>query len=80
MKSLNTLDKLRLTLDDDSLGGVEIQELPPIDMREQKKADRYLEPGGSTGTKVASVSSFNGMNNYMKETPSLFGFSDLVYT
>ena len=80
MKSLNTLDKLRLTLDDDSLGGVEIQELPPIDMREQKKADRYLEPGGDTGTKVASVSSFNGMNNYMKETPSLFGFSDLVYT
>ena len=80
MKSLNTLDKLRLTLDDDSLGGVEIQELPPIDMREQKKADRYLEPGGSTGTKVAVVSSFNGMNNYMKETPSLFGFSDLVYT
>ena len=80
MKSLNTLDKLRLTLDDDSLGGVEIQELPPIDIREQKKADRYLEPGGITGTKVASVSSFNGMNNYMKETPSLFGFSDLVYT
>ena len=69
-----------LKLDDNDVSSVEIQELPPIDMREQKKADRYLEPGGNTGTKVASVSSFNGMNNYMKETPSLFGFSDLVYT
>ena len=49
-------------------------------MREEKTADRYLEPGGNSGTKVASVSSFNVMNNYMKETPSLFGFSDLVYT
>ena len=69
-----------LKLDDNDVSSVEIQELPPIDMREQKKADRYLEPGGNTGTKVASVPSFNGMNNYMKETPSLFGFSDLVYT
>ena len=69
-----------LKLDDNDVSSVEIQELPPIDMREQKKADRYLEPGGSTGTKVVSVASFNGMNNYMKETPSLFGFSDLVYT
>ena len=54
--------------------------MPPIDMREEKKADRYLEPGGSAATKVLPVTSFNNMNNYMKETPSLFGFSDLVYT
>ena len=78
-QDLNKEKNLKLN-DDNDVSSVEIQELPPIDMREQKKADRYLEPGGSTGTKVASVSSFNGMNNYMKETPSLFGFSDLVYT
>ena len=69
-----------LKLDDNDVSSVEFQDMPPIDMREEKKADRYLEPGGNTGTKVASVPSFNGMNNYMKETPSLFGFSDLVYT
>ena len=78
-QDLNKEKNLKLN-DDNDVSSVEIQELPPIDMREQKKADRYLEPGGSTGTKVAVVSSFNGMNNYMKETPSLFGFSDLVYT
>ena len=69
-----------LKLDDNDVSSVEFQDMPPIDMREEKKADRYLEPGGNTGTKVAMVSSFNSMNNYMKETPSLFGFSDLVYT
>ena len=78
-QDLNKEKNLKLN-DDNDVSSVEIQELPPIDMREQKKADRYLEPGGSTGTKVVSVASFNGMNNYMKETPSLFGFSDLVYT
>jgi len=78
-QDLNKEKNLKLD-DDNDVSSVEIQELPPIDMREQKKADRYLEPGGSTGTKVVSVASFNGMNNYMKETPSLFGFSDLVYT
>ena len=78
-QDLNKEKNLKLN-DDNDVSSVEIQELPPIDMREQKKADRYLEPGGNTGTKVASVPSFNGMNNYMKETPSLFGFSDLVYT
>ena len=31
-------------------------------------------------TQVLRVSSSNINNNYMKETPSLFGFSDLVYT
>ena len=31
-------------------------------------------------TQVLRVSSANVNNNYMKETPSLFGFSDLVYT
>ena len=80
MKSLSNFDKSLLSLDDDSLGGVEFQDMPPIDMREEKKADRYLEPGGSAATKVLPVTSFNNMNNYMKETPSLFGFSDLVYT
>jgi len=80
MKSLRNFDKTLLSLDDGSLGGVEFQDMPPIDMREEKKADRYLEPGGSAATKVLPVTSFNGMNNYMKETPSLFGFSDLVYT
>ena len=69
-----------LKLDDNDVSSVEFQDMPPIDMREEKKADRYLEPGGNTGTKVVMVSSFNSMNNYMKETPSLFGFSDLVYT
>jgi len=54
--------------------------MPPIDMRNEKKGEQVLEPGGGSGTNVGAVSSFNGMNNYMKETPSLFGFSDLVYT
>jgi len=80
MKSLSNFDKSLLSLDDDSLGSVEFQDMPPIDMREEKKADRYLEPGGSAATKVLPVTSFNSVNNYMKETPSLFGFSDLVYT
>ena len=31
-------------------------------------------------TQVLRVSSANVNNNYMKETPTLFGFSDLVYT
>ena len=31
-------------------------------------------------TQVLRVSSSNVNNNYMKETPSLFGFTDLVYT
>lgn len=31
-------------------------------------------------TQVLRVSSSNVNNNYMKETPTLFGFSDLVYT
>ena len=31
-------------------------------------------------TQVLKVSSSNINNNYMKETPSLFGFTDLVYT
>ena len=31
-------------------------------------------------TQVLRVSSSNVNNNYMNETPSLFGFSDLVYT
>ena len=80
MKSLSNFDKSLLSIDDDNLGGVEFQDMPPIDMRNEKKGDRYLEPGGSAATKVLPVTSFNGMNNYMKETPSLFGFSDLVYT
>ena len=48
-----------LKLDDNDVSSVEFQDMPPIDMREEKKADRYLEPGGNTGTKVAMVSSFN---------------------
>lgn len=80
MKSLSNFDKSLLSIDDDSLGGVEFQDMPPIDMRNEKKGEQVLEPGGGSGTNVGAVSSFNGMNNYMKETPSLFGFSDLVYT
>ena len=80
MKSLSNFDKSLLSIDDDNLGGVEFQDMPPIDMRNEKKGEQVLEPGGGSGTNVGAVSSFNGMNNYMKETPSLFGFSDLVYT
>ena len=80
MKSLSNFDKSLLSIDDDNLGGVEFQDMPPIDMRNEKKREQVLEPGGGSGTNVGAVSSFNGMNNYMKETPSLFGFSDLVYT
>ena len=72
-------EKLKFDNSND-VSSVEFQDMPPIDMREEKKADRYLEPGGSAATKVLPVTSFNNMNNYMKETPSLFGFSDLVYT
>ena len=69
-----------LKLDDNDVSSVEFQDMPPIDMRNEKKGEQVLEPGGGSGTNVGAVSSFNGMNNYMKETPSLFGFSDLVYT
>ena len=36
--------------------------------------------GNVPATQVLRVSSSNVNNNYMNETPSLFGFSDLVYT
>ena len=55
-----------------------ISELPPIDMREEKR-ERSLDPGGGA-TSVSRVVSHNVNNNYMKEVPSLFGFGDLVYT
>ncbi len=80
MLNQNLNKQKNLKLDDSDVSSVEFQDMPPIDMREEKKADRYLEPGGSAATKVLPVTSFNNMNNYMKETPSLFGFSDLVYT
>ena len=52
-----------------------VQDLEPMYMNmEESKVNNI------PATQVLRVSSANVNNNYMKETPSLFGFSDLVYT
>lgn len=52
-----------------------LQDLEPMYMNmEESKVNNV------PATQVLRVSSANVNNNYMKETPSLFGFSDLVYT
>ena len=52
-----------------------VEDLEPIYMNmEESKINNV------PATQVLRVSSSNVNNNYMKETPTLFGFSDLVYT
>ena len=75
-QNLNKQKNLKLDDVDDTT--TIISELPPIDMREEKR-ERSLDPGGGA-TSVSRVVSHNVNNNYMKEVPSLFGFGDLVYT
>ena len=75
-QNLNKQKNLKLNDVDDTT--TIISELPPIDMREEKR-ERSLDPGGGA-TSVSRVVSHNVNNNYMKEVPSLFGFGDLVYT
>jgi len=76
-QDLNKQKNLKLDDDTDDTSTI-ISELPPIDLREEKK-QRSLDPGGGA-TSVSRVVSHNVNNNYMKEVPSLFGFGDLVYT
>ena len=74
----NPMPKMKLDFDDEGAVSEVIKDLPPIDMREEKR-QRSLDPGGGA-TSVSRVVSHNVNNNYMKEVPSLFGFGDLVYT
>ena len=74
----NPMPKMKLDFDDEDAVSEVIKDLPPIDMREEKR-QRSLDPGGGA-TSVSRVVSHNVNNNYMKEVPSLFGFGDLVYT
>ena len=76
-QDLSKQKNLKLDDDTDDTSTI-ISELPPIDLREEKK-QRSLDPGGGA-TSVSRVVSHNVNNNYMKEVPSLFGFGDLVYT
>lgn len=52
-----------------------VQDLEPMYMNMKESKVNNVP-----ATQVLRVSSSNVNNNYMKETPSLFGFSDLVYT
>ena len=72
------MPEMKLDFDDEDAVSEVIKDLPPIDMREEKR-ERSLDPGGGA-TSVSRVVSHNVNNNYMKEVPSLFGFGDLVYT
>lgn len=74
----NPMPEMKLDFDDEDAVSEVIKDLPPIDMREEKR-QRSLDPGGGA-TSVSRVVSHNVNNNYMKEVPSLFGFGDLVYT
>ena len=74
----NPMPEMKLDFDDEDAVSEVIKDLPPIDMREEKR-ERSLDPGGGA-TSVSRVVSHNVNNNYMKEVPSLFGFGDLVYT
>ena len=74
----NPMPEMKLNFDDEDAVSEVIKDLPPIDMREEKR-ERSLDPGGGA-TSVSRVVSHNVNNNYMKEVPSLFGFGDLVYT
>ena len=74
----NPMPEMKLDFDDEDAVSEVLKDLPPIDMREEKR-ERSLDPGGGA-TSVSRVVSHNVNNNYMKEVPSLFGFGDLVYT
>ena len=74
----NPMPEMKLDFDDEDAVSEVIKDLPPIDMREEKR-ERSLDPGCGA-TSVSRVVSHNVNNNYMKEVPSLFGFGDLVYT
>ena len=52
-----------------------VQDLEPMYMNMKESKVNNVP-----ATQVLRVSSANVNNNYMKETPTLFGFSDLVYT
>ena len=55
------------------------QELPDIDLRTEK-TNMIGELSDDTATGFPEISSINISNPYMEQTPTKFGFADIIYS